>query len=77
MKWKKYLIIVLSVLYFDLIFNLFSYDSYLRESIINIVLFGLINSVILFLFTNVWSDKVNKIIIIKYNIIILILIIVI
>ena len=62
MKWKKYLVILLSLLYFDLIFNLFSYDSYLRTSIINIILFCLINSVILFILTSIWNDKTNKII---------------
>lgn len=62
MKLKRYLVVLLSVLYFDLIFNLFTYDSYLRESIINIVLFGLINSVIIFMLTNIWKDRVNKII---------------
>ena len=62
MKLKKYFVILFSLLYFDLIFNLFAYDSYLRESFINIVLFCLINSFIIFIITSVWKDKVNKII---------------
>ena len=62
MKLKKYLFILLSLLYFDLIFNLFSYDSYLRESIINISLFCLVNSFIIYIFTSIWNKKVNKII---------------
>lgn len=62
MKLKKYLVILLSLLYFDLVFNLFAYDNYLRESLINIVLFCLVNSVLIFLLTSVWSDKVNKIV---------------
>lgn len=61
MKLKKYLYILFSLLYFDLIFNLFTYDSYLRSSIINIVLFCLINSFIIYILTSIWSDKVNKI----------------
>ena len=61
MKWKKYLVILLSLLYFDLVFNLFAYESYLRESFINIVLFGLVHSVFVFILTSVWKDKVNKI----------------
>ena len=61
MKLKKYLFILLSLLYFDLIFNLFSYDSYLRESIINISLFCLVNSFVIYIFTSIWNDKVNKI----------------
>ena len=62
MKLKKYLIILLSLLYFDLIFNLFMYDNYLRESFINIVLFCLINSFVIFILTSIWKEKVNKII---------------
>ena len=62
MKWKKYLYILLSLFYFDLVFNLFTYDNYLRESFINIVLFCLINSFVIFIFTSIWKDKVNKII---------------
>ena len=62
MKFKKWIWILLSLLYFDLIFNLFAYDSYLRTSFINIILFCLVNSVIVFMFTSVWKDKVNKII---------------
>ena len=61
MKFKKYLVILLSLLYFDLIFNLFAYDSYLRESCINIVLFSLINSAVIFILTSIWNDKINKI----------------
>ena len=60
MKLKKYLVILLSVLYFDLVFNLFTYDSYLRESVINIFLFGLISSIVIFMLTSIWKDKVNK-----------------
>ena len=62
MKFRKYLWILLSLLYFDLIFNLFTYDSYLRTSVINIFLFGLVNSFLIYLITSIWNDKVNKII---------------
>ena len=61
MRVKRYLYILLSLLYFELIFNLFTYDSYLRSSIINIVLFCLINSFIVFMITSSWSSKVNRI----------------
>ena len=59
---KKWLVTFLSLLYFDLVFNLFTYDNYMRDSIINIFLFDLINSVIIFLLTNYFKDKINKII---------------
>lgn len=62
MKLKKYFIILLSLLYFDLIFNLFSFDSYLRESFVNIILFCFVNSFLIFIFTSIWSDKVNRIV---------------
>lgn len=62
MKWKRYLYILLSLLYYDLIFNLFAYDSYLRTSFINISLFCLVNSFLIFIITSIWSDKVNRII---------------
>ena len=62
MKLKKYVYILLSLLYLDLIFNFFTYDSYLRESILNISLFCLVNSFIIYIITSVWSDKINKII---------------
>ena len=62
MKLKKYLFTLLSLLYFDLIFNLFSYDNYLRESIMNISLFCLINSFIIYIFTSIWNKRVNMIV---------------
>ena len=62
MKIKKYFYILLSLLYLEFIFNLFTYDSYLRSSLVNIVLFTLINSFLIFTFTNMWNYKVNKIV---------------
>lgn len=53
--------ILLSLLYLDLVFNLFSYDNYLRESILNISLFCLVNSFLIYILTSIWNDKVNKI----------------
>lgn len=61
MKIKKYLGICLSLIYMDLVFNLFAYDSYLRTSIINIFLFSIVNSFIILLITSLFSEKVNKI----------------
>jgi len=62
MKYKKYLYILLSLLYLDLVFNLFAYDSYLRTSVINIFLFGVVNSIFVYIITSLFKDKVNKII---------------
>ena len=62
MKIKKYFYILLSLLYLEFIFNLFTYDSYLRSSLVNIVLFTLINSFLVFTLINIWNYKVNKIV---------------
>ena len=61
MKLKKYLYVLLSLLYLDLVFNLFAYDTYLRSSIINIVLFAIVNAAFICILTSVFSEKVNKI----------------
>ncbi len=61
MKLKKYLYVLLSLLYLDMVFNLFAYDSYLRTSIINMVLFALVNACVVTLITSLFNKKVNKI----------------
>ena len=63
MKFKKYLYILISLLYLDLIFNLFAYDTYLRSSIFNIILFDMINAGVLCIVTSLFKEKINKIII--------------
>ena len=62
MKLKKYLGVLLSLLYLDLVFNLFAYDVYLRSSIINIFLFAVINAGLISFVTSVFNAKVNKVI---------------
>ena len=62
MKYKKYLYVLLSLIYLDLVFNLFAYDTYLRSSIINIFLFSVVNAAFICLFTSLFKAKVNKII---------------
>ena len=61
MKIKKYLYVLLSLLYLDLVFNLFTYDSYLRSSIINIVLFDFVNASIICILISIFNKKINKI----------------
>ena len=63
MKFKRYLYILISLLYFDLIFNLFAYKEYLFTSVINIVLFDVINAFVIFLITGLFSEKTNTIIV--------------
>jgi phosphoglycerol transferase MdoB-like AlkP superfamily enzyme len=62
MNLKKLIYILLSLLYLDLIFNLFSYNSYLFSSVINIFLFDLVLGVLIHIITSLFSEKVNKII---------------
>ena len=61
MKFKKFLYTLLSLMYMDLIFNFFMYDSYLKTSLINIFLFSVINAFLIFLLTNMFNKKVNKV----------------
>ena len=61
MQFKRYLYILLSLLYLDLIFNLFAYNNYLFTSVINIFLFDVINAFIIFILKNIFKDKINKI----------------
>ena len=44
MKLKKLLIVYISLLYLDVIFNLFTYEMYLRGTIFNILFFDLIQA---------------------------------
>lgn len=62
MKLKKYIFILLALLYMDIIYNLFTYNIYLRSSIISILFYDLIGAAIINLLTSFFSDKVNKII---------------
>ena len=62
MNIKKYIFVLLTLLYFDLIFNLFVYDSYLLSSAINIFMFDLIVAAFICLITSFFSEKINRII---------------
>ena len=62
MSIKKYLYILVSVAYMDIVYNLFTYNMYLRSSIINILLFNLVGAAIVYLLTSLFNEKVNKII---------------
>ncbi len=62
MKFKKYFYILISLLYLDLIFNLFAYDTYLRSSFFNIILFDVVNAFIICILTGLFKEKINKII---------------
>ena len=62
MKYRKYLYVLLSLIYLDLVFNLFAYDIYLRSSFINMFLFAVLNAGFISLLTSLFSDKINRII---------------
>ena len=61
MRFKKYLFILLSLIYLDLVFNLFSYDMYLRSSIFNILFFDLVNAAFISLLISLFKPKVSKV----------------
>lgn len=61
MKLKKYLYVLLSLLYLNIIFNLFTYDNYLRSSVINIFLFDLINAAFITILISMFNEKINRI----------------
>ena len=62
MKYKKFLYILLSLIYMDFIYNIFAYDNYLITSIINMILFALIGAAFITIITSLFKEKVNKII---------------
>ena len=62
MKYRKYFYILLSLIYLDLVFNLFVYDIYLRSSFINMFLFAVLNAGFITLITSLFNDKINRII---------------
>ena len=62
MKFKRYLFVLLSLIYLDLVFNLFSYDMYLRSSIFNILFFDLVNAALISLIIGLFKPKINKIV---------------
>ena len=62
MKYKRYLYIFLSLIYLDLIFNMFAYDVYLKSSVINIFLFSVVSACFIAFITSLFNDKINKII---------------
>ena len=50
------------LLYMEIIYGLFTYDSYQRVSIFNVILFTFIEAIIVTGITNLFNKKVNKII---------------
>jgi len=61
-KLKKLLIVYLSLLYLDLIFNLFAYDTYLRGTFFNIIFIDFIRAAFYSVLISGFKDKKNRII---------------
>lgn len=57
---KKYIVILLSLIYLDIVFVMLSYGGITFYSFINIMLFNLINAGIIFFLTTLFSDKLNS-----------------
>lgn len=62
MKYKKYLYVLLSLIYMDFIYNIFAYDNFKITSCINMLLFAIINAGIITIITGLFKEKINKII---------------
>ena len=62
MNIKKYLLILISLLYLDIIYGMFTYDVYLRSTLFNVILFDLINAAIIHILTSFFSETLNKVI---------------
>ena len=62
MKFKKYCYILLSLIYLDFIYNIFAYDNYKITSVINMILFAIINAAIITIITSLFKERINKII---------------
>lgn len=62
MNYKKYAFIFVTLLYMDIVYNLFTYTMYLRSSIISIILFDLLNATVIYILTSYFKEKINRII---------------
>ena len=60
--FKSYLMWFISLLYLEFIFSFNTYNTYIKESIINKICFILILTSILSIITNIFKRKINKII---------------
>lgn len=62
MRLKKYLMILISLVYLDLVFNLSAYDSYSITSVVNIFLFDCINAFLVYFLVSLGNERINKIV---------------
>lgn len=62
MRLKKYLMILISFVYLDLVFNISAYDSYSITSVVNIFLFDCINAFLVYFLVSLGNEKINKIV---------------
>ena len=61
MNLKKYFCIFITLFYMDIVYGLFTYDVYLRTTLLNFLLFDLINAAIIHIITSSFSEKLNEI----------------
>ena len=60
-KISLYLVYFISFIYMEFMYKIFIYDNIFRLSIVNMILFILMFSIIVYLFTKILKEKGNKI----------------
>ena len=60
---KRYLLFLISVLFLEFIFAMFTFDTFYKESVINIILYSVMVSSILSILSGFFKDKGNRVVI--------------
>ena len=60
---KRYLLFLISVLFLEFIFAMFTFDTFYKESVINIILYSVMISSILSILSGFFKDKGNRVVI--------------
>ena len=60
---KRYLLFLISVLFLEFIFAMFTFDTFYKESVINILLYSVMVSSILSILSGFFKDKGNRVVI--------------
>ena len=61
MNYRRSVFNFLAVLFLEFVFGFFMYDSYMRTSIINIIIFSLFSSTLITIVTSIFGKKTNKV----------------
>ena len=59
-KYKTLIYFLLAFFYWEILFKIIAFKSVFNESLINIILFGLVWSLLCFILTNLFKEKINR-----------------